>query len=478
MNTKDPLPRRWNFKKLDEELFVETLEFLINAEVPPTIETEPEEYAKWIHDIMASACNAAAPIVSRISRKKQAYWWSDTVSGLRTETIKARRRWSHSKRSRRDQAIVCKNKEDYARAKKALRNGIKKAKNAAWAELISMLDRDPWGLPYQLVMGKLRKSSPTLSEILEDTNLDKLLSSLFPTNSFGSSVAGSWTVAVEPDFPEEHAVDTMEMVRLVKKRPSRNVAPGLNNFKNAVWKRVPGSMLRHLANLFSFCLKTGTFPESWKKAILVLIPKGVETLPDKIKARPIYLLNEIGKIFERVIANRLNRWMEEDVTRELSPNQYGFRRCRSTVDAVTKVREITQSAIDNGEYAITVGIDIANAFNSIPWSIILTAMKEKGFPMYLCKIINSYLSERSIIYRNSKGRVASREVCADVPQGSVLGPLLWNIGFDSVLRVNMEDGCRTICYANDTLIIATSSSLFDTIVKTNIQLARTMRHRN
>lgn len=146
-------------------------------------------------------------------------------------------------------------------------------------------------------------------------------------------------------------------------------------------------MLVHLANLFTLCLKSGIFPGSWKSALLVLIPKGTELKTENIKARPICLLNEIGKIFERVIANRINRWMEEDESRALSPNQFGFRRSRSTVDAIIKVREITQSILENGGYAIAVGIDIANAFNSIPWNHILLAMERKGVPTYLCKII-------------------------------------------------------------------------------------------
>lgn len=285
-------------------------------------------------------------------------------------------------------------------------------------------------------------------------------------------------MSVELDFSEENAVNVSEMVRLVKKRPIKNVAPGPDGIKNAIWKKVTGATLSHLASLFTLCLKSETFPSSWKRAILALIPKGAEILPDKIKARPICLLNEVGKIFERVIANRINEWMENgnDEARELSPNQFGFRRRRSTVDAVMNVQKITQNAIENGEFAIAVGIDIANAFNSIPWSKILLAMEDKGFPLYLRKIIASYLSDRRIIYRNSRGRFVSREVRAGVPQGSVLGPLLWNIAFDSVLRIPMEEGCRTMCYADDTLVIATSPSLFGAIVKANIQLARTMRH--
>lgn len=55
---------------------------------------------------------------------------------------------------------------------------------------------------------------------------------------------------------------------------------------------------------------------------------------------------------------------------------------------------------------------------------------------------------------------------------SVLGPFLWNIAFDSVLRLRAEEGCHTVCYADDTLLISTSNSLFQAIVNINIQIAR------
>lgn len=82
-----------------------------------TLESDPEEYAKWIHQIMTSACNASAPLVTRNSRRKQVYWWSETVSVLRRDSIKARRRWYRSKCGNDlDDARI--KRENYTNAKK------------------------------------------------------------------------------------------------------------------------------------------------------------------------------------------------------------------------------------------------------------------------------------------------------------------------------------------------------------------------
>lgn len=114
-----------------------------------------------------------------------------------------------------------------------------------------------------------------------------------------------------------------------------------------------------------------------------------------------------------------------------------------------KVMTITEDAIKEGGIAIAVGIDIKNAFNSIPWWAIRRSLVEKEVPEYLRRIIDSYLSERSVVYRTSEGRIVRRDVEAGVPQGSVLGSLLWNVAYDSTLRVGREPSCHIICYADD-----------------------------
>ncbi|CAL1680960.1 unnamed protein product [Lasius platythorax] len=115
--------------------------------------------------------------------------------------------------------------------------------------------------------------------------------------------------------------------------------------------------------------------------------------------------------------------------------------------ALLRVKAIATKAVEEGGVAIAIGLDIENAFNSLPWRTIRRVLIDKGFSIYLRKIIDSYLSDRFIQYRTIEGRTATRQMEAGVPQGSVLGPLLWNIAFDSVLTTPKEIGCHVICYA-------------------------------
>lgn len=96
-------------------------------------------------------------------------------------------------------------------------------------------------------------------------------------------------------------------------------------------------MLVNVVACYNAYLMKGVFPLEWKKAGLVLIPKEVTPEAELPKVRPICLLDEVGKTLERVIACRMEEHMERNPRHGLSENQFGFRKQRSTCDALNKV---------------------------------------------------------------------------------------------------------------------------------------------
>lgn len=225
--------------------------------------------------------------------------------------------------------------------------------------------------------------------------------------------------------------------------------------------------------LFNLCLMKGEFPLKWKKANLVLISKESTPSAGLPKVRPICLLNDIGKIFERVLGNRIDQWQSEHPESDVSEHQFGFRRHRSTCDALRLLRELTSAAVGVGGFAVVVSLDIRSAFNSIPWGVIRRALRRKGFPPYLRRIIDSYLLERTVWYTGRDERCHSWPMEADVPQGSVLGPVLWNLAFNGVLDLTEDaKGSNILCYADDTLIVVTGRRCKLTCVKASLLVNR------
>ncbi|XP_060831456.1 uncharacterized protein LOC132915636 [Bombus pascuorum] len=157
------------------------------------------------------------------------------------------------------------------------------------------------------------------------------------------------------------------------------------------------------------------YPRAWRTARLVLLRKESRPLDSPSAYRPISLLDEVGKLLERIIAARLEAHMER---REPGwhDSQYGFRRGRSTVDAVRRVCSKVEDMVSQEGVAIAVSLDITNAFNSIPWARILEALNYYEIPEYLVRVIRAYLCDRWIIYNTKDGETRKPVECG-VPQG-------------------------------------------------------------
>jgi hypothetical protein len=145
--------------------------------------------------------------------------------------------------------------------------------------------------------------------------------------------------------------------------------------------------------------------------------------------RPIVLLDEAGKLLERIVAGRIVRHLTSTGP-NLTESQYGFREGRSTIDAITSVKAFSDEEVSRGGVVVAVSLDISNAFNTLPFSCIEEALKYHGLPIYLRRFVGNYLRNRVVKCANREGRIVVRRMMCGVPQGSVLGPTLWNIGYN------------------------------------------------
>jgi len=144
----------------------------------------------------------------------------------------------------------------------------------------------------------------------------------------------------------------------------RKAAPGLSGLPGRVWaqaNKLLGDRLRHL---FTECMRQEIFLSIWRRTKLVLVRKEGKPADTPLGYRPICLLYEEGKLFERIIVDRLVRHLEEDGP-DLHTRQYGFWRGRNIVNAI-HVRSFSRAKVQEGR-VLAVSLDISNAFNTLPW---------------------------------------------------------------------------------------------------------------
>jgi hypothetical protein len=120
-------------------------------------------------------------------------------------------------------------------------------------------------------------------------------------------------------------------------------------------------------------LNQDCFPTQWKNARLLLIRKGEKLLENPSSYRPLCMINTTRKLLEKILDNRLREFLEE--TGGLTHSQYGFRKGKSTIDALNKLNDIVKNK-GRKNYAGMLTIDIKNALNSTPWGRILESLSK------------------------------------------------------------------------------------------------------
>ena len=192
--------------------------------------------------------------------------------------------------------------------------------------------------------------------------------------------------------------------------------------------------------------------DDWKKAWVVPIFKS----EDRKKCenyRPISILPIISEIFERSVFNQLYEFL--NANNLFSKHQFGFRPKYSTLAAFIQMCDAWYQNMDNGELNGVVFIDIRKAFYSINHNILLRKMKEQfGISNIELKLFESYLSDREQVSFVNGPVSASKRIVCGVPQGSILGPLLFLL-YINYLPDSLEKSTPCL-YADDSQIFSSA----------------------
>eukprot|EP00733_Pompholyxophrys_punicea_P000902 Pompholyxophrys_punicea_v1_NODE_358_length_2166_cov_13.459498.p1 type:complete len:587 gc:universal NODE_358_length_2166_cov_13.459498:2017-257(-) len=200
-----------------------------------------------------------------------------------------------------------------------------------------------------------------------------------------------------------------------------------------------------LAFLINLSLSTSTFPDSLKVAkITPLFKKGARD--DPTNYRPISVLPLLSKLFEKFVDNCLRAHL--DLHKLWDPNQFGFRKGYNTLMALIRLYEMTIMNVSEKQYGLGLFLDIKQAFDSVSHCLLLKKLPRYGITGTLFNWFVSYLENRKQWIQSPDGPTPLARVLAGVPQGSVLGPILFNIFVNDLPSVLVK--LQPSLFADDT----------------------------
>ena len=211
-----------------------------------------------------------------------------------------------------------------------------------------------------------------------------------------------------------------------------------------------------LCDLINLCFTSGIFPDCLKNAIIIPIyKKGISS--DMSNYRPIALLPFISKILERCIFDRICHYAS--LYNLLVPTQFGFRKGLSTKDAIVSITEKIYDAFNMGDGAfnINIYIDFQKAFDTVDHTILLNKLFLYGITGSAHTLLKNYLSNRFQSVRIGNALSPPLQITKSVPQGSVLGSLLFLFAINDL--PNVSNIFTSILYADDLALSLTCTSI-------------------
>lgn len=423
----------------------------------------PNDKANQLQSAMIETCEEC--LKKKTSRRKSVPWWSPILSDLKLRLNRSRRRAQRVPQGHYRNQLMA----DYRRLKREYKTTIRNQKSLTWKRFAAEnSNEDPFGIAYKVSSEKItkrdhfnsvRRNDGSLTHTLHET-LHAIFDSILP----GDMQATDTPIQAEIRDSYDATPDGLAMgptplftnydLKAALDKAKSGRASGPDKIPIEVLKNLDEDNQEILLDVYNELLMSSTFPDPWKSSLVRIIRKGGNrdwTLPKSY--RPISLISTLGKTFERLLVERITEHIQSHCP--LNENQHGFVKGKSTISALDcMMRAIGES---NSKHVILVALDIGGAFDTLWWPYLLMKLRERSLPYDLYSILRSYLSNRKLILEVNDDQ-EERTVSLGCPQGSVIGPLMWNLVVDELLSLVLPPNTSLIAFADDITLLVEANS--------------------
>ncbi len=257
-----------------------------------------------------------------------------------------------------------------------------------------------------------------------------------------------------------HNIDEENVTKIIDKL-SPKTSFGFDGLSSKLLKSIKSAVIKPLTIIINQMINTGIFPDKLKIAKIVPIYKKDDET-QFTNYRPISLLPVISKIFEKIIFKQLYQFFLDN--KLLYNSQYGFREGHSTEYAALELVDRITLEMDSMNTPVNIFLDLSKAFDTLNYQILLKKLEYYGLHGMSLKLMESYLSNRKQYVEIDESSSDMLFLTTGVPQGSILGPLLFIIYINDITHASkMFD---FIIYADDT----TLSTTIEMVMKNNADL--------
>lgn len=440
---------RWRTRQIDWQNYTEELCAYADTQCPiANFEgMQLDEKLATIRTLIYSVNDRALGRLACRRNNSKVLWWTRELTRKRQEVVRRRRKYQRARR-RQQEDITAARKEDLRVTLLEYKQMLRKSKERDWSQFVERNKDNPWGSVYRMCRREVGKSKANFIQSngrylytwRECTRA--LLERFFPRAQQEHDVYGPDNQPVELTYLE---------VKLAVGKIRSDVAPGLDGLTGRMIKAVWNAIPHHVLALYCHCLREGHFPQQWKTAKTVVLLKSVDRPRTNAGSyRGICLLSALGKVLEHVMVERLM----DRLGGSFSRYQFGFQEQRCTEDAWMYVQSCIRSS--GNKYVLGIFIDFKGAFDHLEWPSILQRLQDVGCTEM--ELWRHYFDTRRAKAVNAAG---TNEVMVTVergcPQGSIIGPYVWNLMMDVLLQ-QLEPWCRFSAYADDLLLLIEGNS--------------------